>query len=160
MIGEILANLPLLLQPDQLILWVPGVLLALILFFGLRRINHSLAMLGMLIGAIVVFYLVLLVTGTSADEAIGHGLLLGQVSGEATWQPLAVKNLLAANWMAILGQSGNIAIVLVLSVVSLLLNASGLELAIRCDVDLNHELRSAGLANSLDWAGGWLVITP
>jgi SulP family sulfate permease len=152
-----LANLPLLLQPDQLILWVPGVLLALILFFGLRRINHSLAMPGILIGAIIVFYLVLLVTGTSVDEAIDHGLLLGEVSGDAIWQPLAVKNLLAANWTAILGQSGNIAIVLILSVVSLLLNASGLELAIRHDVDLNRELRSAGFANILSGLSGGMV---
>jgi SulP family sulfate permease len=152
-----LPNIPALLQPDQLILWVPGVLFALVLFFGLRHINHFLAMPGILIGAIVLFYLVLLVTGTSIEDAINQGLLLGEVSGETTWQPLVLENLLAANWAAILGQSGNIAIILILSVVSLLLNASALELAIRQDVDLNRELQAAGLANILSGLGGGMV---
>ncbi len=152
-----LPNIAALLQPDQLILWVPGVLFALVLFFGLRRINHFLAMPGILIGAIVVFYLVLFVSGTSIADAIHQGLLLGEVSGQAIWQPLALKNLLAANWAAILGQSGNIAITLILSVVSLLLNASALELAIRQDVDLNRELQAAGLANVLSGLGGGMV---
>lgn len=152
-----LPNIPALLQPDQLLLWVPGLLFALVLFFGLRRINHFLTMPGILIGAIVVFYLALLVTGTSIDDAINRSLLLGEVSGEVTWQPLVPENLLATNWTAILGQSGNVAIILILSVVSLLLNASALELAIRQDVDFNRELRAAGLANILSGLGGGMV---
>jgi SulP family sulfate permease len=152
-----LPNIPALLQPDQLLLWVPGVLFALVLFFGLRRIDHFLAMPGILIGAIVVFFLALFVTGTSIEDAVSQGLLLGEVSGEAAWQPLALRNLLAANWAAILGQSGNIAITLILSVVSLLLNASALELAIRQDVDLNRELKAAGFANVLSGLGGGMV---
>jgi len=152
-----LPNIPVLLQPDQLILWVPGVLFALALFFGLRRINHFLTTPGILIGAIILFYLALLVTGTSIQDAVNQGLLLGRVSGEATWQPLAPGNLLAANWAAILGQSGNIGIILILSVVSLLLNASAIELAMRQDVDLNRELQVVGLANILSGLGGGLV---
>jgi SulP family sulfate permease len=152
-----LSNIPALLRPDQLILWIPGFLFALILFFGLRHINHFLAMPGIMIGAIVLFYLVLLVTGTSIDDAVGRGLLLGEVSGEATWQPLVPRNLLGANWTAILGQSGNIAIILILSVVGLLLNASGIELAFRQDVDLNRELKAAGLASILSGLGGGMI---
>jgi SulP family sulfate permease len=152
-----LPNIPALLQPDQLALWVPGVLFALALVFGLRRIHHFLALPGILMGAIVVFYLALLVTGTSVDAAMHQGLLLGGVSGETSWQPLVLGNPLAANWSAILGQSGNIAIVLILSVVSLLLNASALELTIRQDIDLNHELRAAGFANLLSGLGGGMV---
>jgi SulP family sulfate permease len=121
-------NLPALLQPDQLILWLPGLLFALVLFFGLRRIHHFLALPGILLGAAVLFYLALLLTGTSIDQAIDQGLLLGRGSGEAAWQPLTLKDLLAANWAAIVGQSGNIAITLVMSLVGLLLNASALVL--------------------------------
>jgi SulP family sulfate permease len=110
-----------------------------------------------LLGSIVVFYLVLLVTGTSIESAIARGLLLGKVSGEAVWQPLALKNPLAADWIAIIGQGGNILIALTLSLVGLLLNASALELAIQKDVDLNHELKSAGLANFLSGLGGGLI---
>ena len=152
-----LANIPALLRPDQLLLWIPGVLFALILFFGLRRIHHWLALPGILVGAVIVFYIALLVTGTSIRTATDRGLLLGMVSGQAVWQPFALKVLVAANWPAILEQSGNIATVLVLSVVSLLLNASALELAIRQDIDLNRELRAAGIANLLSGLGGGMV---
>jgi SulP family sulfate permease len=152
-----LSNLSALLQPDQLILWLPGVLLALLLLFGLRRANHFLTMPGILIVVIILFYLGLLVTGTSIDDAIGRGLLLGEMSSGAIWQPLALENLRAADWTAILGQSGNIAIILVVSVISLLLNASALELAFQQDIDLNRELRAAGLANILSGLGGGAV---
>jgi len=151
------ANLSALLQPDQLILWIPGVLFALVLLFGVRRINHSLAVPTILIGAIVVCYLTLWATGTSLDEAMDRGLLLGGVSGQAVWKPLALANLLAADWPAILGQSGNISIILILSAVGLLLNASGIELAIRRDVELNRELRAAGFANILSGLCGGMV---
>jgi SulP family sulfate permease len=152
-----LANIPLLFQPDLLVLWVPGVLLALALLFGQRHIDHFLTMPAILVGAIVLFYLGLLVTGMSFDQAVNRGLLLGGVSSEAIWQPLVLQSLLAANWPAILEQGGNIAVVLLLSAVGLLLNASGIELAIRRDVELNRELRVAGLANILCGLGGGAV---
>jgi SulP family sulfate permease len=151
------ANIPALLEPDQLILWVPSVLFALLLLFGLQRIRHVLAMPGILLGAIALFYLALLVTDTSIQDAIESGLLLGRVAGEIAWQPLALKTLLAADWAAILGQAGNIAILLMLSVVGFLLNASSLELAIRQDVDLNRELQAAGLANLLSGLAGGMA---
>jgi len=152
-----LANIPALFQPEHLILWIPGLLFALVLFFGLQRIQHFLAMPGILLGAIALFYLALLITGTSIEGATDSGLLLGRVAGEIGWQPLALKNLLSADWAAILGQSGNLAILLMLSLVAFLLNASSLELAIRRDVDLNRELQSAGFANLLSGLGGGMA---
>jgi SulP family sulfate permease len=152
-----LANIPALFEPEQLLLWVPGLLFALALFFGLRRIHHFLAMPGVLLGSIALFYLALLLTGTSVGEATDSGLLLGKVVGEINWQPLALKSLLDADWAAILGQAGNIAILLMLSLVGFLLNASSLELAIRRDVDLNRELQAAGFASLLSGLGGGMA---
>jgi SulP family sulfate permease len=152
-----LANLPALLQFEQLILWLPGVALALILFFLLRRNKHFWVMPAILLVVTLLFYLALLVSGTSITAAMDQGLLLGTVSGQATWQPLVLHNLPAVDWAAILGQGGNIAVILILSVVGLLLNASALELAFHQDVDLNRELRVAGLANILSGLGGGAV---
>lgn len=152
-----LANIPALFQPERLILWGPGLLFALVLFFGLRRIRHVLAMPGMLIAAIALFYLALLLTGTSIEGAMESGLLLGRGAGEIAWQPLALKNLLDADWAAILGQAGNLATLLMMSLIGFLLNASGLELAIRQDVDLNRELQAAGFANLLSGLGGGMA---
>lgn len=153
-----LANLPTLIQPSQILLWLPGILFSLALFFGMRRFDHFLTMPAILLGTIVLFYLAFLLTGTSIQEATARGFLLGKVGGDAVWQPLALGNrLLSANWGAILGQSSNIAIVLVLSVVGFLLNASALELTNRQDIELNHELKSVGYVNIVSGLLGGLV---
>ena len=85
-----IANIPALLQSNWLLIWVPGASFALLLFFSLRRFRHVLTMPGILIVVIVLFYLVLLATGTSIESATRQGLFLGGVSGEITWQPLAL----------------------------------------------------------------------
>ncbi len=148
------SNVSALLQSKQLLLWVPGLLLALLLFFGSRRSNHILVMPGILIGFTLILYLGLPVIGLSMNEAYELGLLLGESSKEATWQPLMLANLFSADWASILRQGGNIITILIISVTSLLLNASALELIFHKDIDLNRELRVAGLANLLSGIGG------
>jgi SulP family sulfate permease len=151
-------NVPILLQLNQLILWIPGILFALALFFGMKRFDHFLTMPAMLLGAIGLFYLAFLLTGTSIQDATARGILLGKVGGNAIWNPFALgARLLTANGSAILGQSGNIIIVLVLSVIGFLLNASALELTNRQDIQLNHELKSVGIANVLSGLLGGMV---
>jgi SulP family sulfate permease len=152
-----LSNIPVLLGPDKLLIWLPGIVLALVMTYGLKRVDHIFTMPGILIGAIILFYVSLLVTGTSIDDAINRGLLLGEIPKNTSWQPIGIKDLLSADWKAILGQSGNIGSILVLSVLSLLLNATGLELAIHRDININHELTSAGIANIFSGIGGGMV---
>jgi SulP family sulfate permease len=152
-----IANIPTLLQSNRLLLWVPGIIFAFLQFYGSRKIRHALTMPGILIGAIVLFYITLLIMGISVEAATKQGLLLGGVSGGITWQPLMLKNLLVANWVSILEQGSNIAIVLILGMVGLLMNASALELTIRQDINLNRELQAAGIANILSGVGGGMV---
>lgn len=153
-----IANLTKLVQPGQLILWIPGILFALALFFGMKRFDHFLTMPLMLLGATGLFYLAFLVTGTSIQEATARGMLVGRMGGNAIWEPLALGGrLFSANWMAILAQGDSIGIVLILSVIGFLLHASALELSLRQEVDLNRELKSVGFANILSGLLGGLV---
>lgn len=153
-----LANIPTLLSSGQLILWIPGILFALALFFVMRRFDHFMTIPAMLLGAIGLFHLAFLLTGTSIQEATAQGLLLGKMGGDAIWSPLELgSRLLSANWAAILGQSGNIAIVLILSVIGFLLNTSALELTTHQDIELNRELKSVGFANILSGLLGGMV---
>jgi SulP family sulfate permease len=153
-----LANINHLIQSNQLILWLPGVIFGLAVFFGMKRFDHFLTLPVMLVGAIALFYLGFLITGTSIQEATRLGLLLGKVGGVAIWQPLALgSRFLGANWPAILGQGGNIAVVLILSVIGFLLSASALELTIKQDISLNHELKSVGITNLISGLLGGIV---
>jgi SulP family sulfate permease len=149
-----LLQLPHLVHGEMLVKWLPGVLFGVAMLIVERRYRHYLVMPTMLAAAVFVFYAFLLLTGTTVSEAGAQGLLLGPFPGESLWQPPNVATLHQANWSLIFAQTGQLGTILIISVISLLLNASGLELIARRDIDLNRELRSTGLANALSGLGG------
>jgi SulP family sulfate permease len=149
-----LLQLPHLVHGEMLVKWLPGVLFGVAMLIVERRYRHYLVMPTMLAAAVFVFYAFLLLTGTTVSEAGAQGLLLGPFPGESLWQPPNVATLHQANWSLIFAQIGQLGTILIISVISLLLNASGLELIARRDIDLNRELRSTGLANALSGLGG------
>lgn len=152
-----LDTLPALIQPDQVMRWLPGVIFGLALLVGVRRIHHSFAMPGILLGGLIVFFALLIISGISIEQAAERGLLLGNVGSQISWQPLPLPDLAQANWAAIIGQAGNIGAIIILTTISLLLNVSGLELTLRQNMDLNHELRTAGFANLLSGLAGGMI---
>ena len=145
-----------LLTPDVALRWAPGVAFAVALLLVLRRVEHLLVLPLALVGAIAAFYLLLVATGTSLAEARDLGLLLGPFPDSGLWSPLMLAAATEADWPSVFHQLGSMAPVLVVGVVALLLNATGLELALRRDVDLDRELRIGGVANVLCGALGGL----
>jgi SulP family sulfate permease len=143
-----------LFQSHMLIRWVPGVIFAVLLLIMGRRYSHYLIMPGVIAVAIVSFYLLLLLSETTITEANARGLLLGPFPEDSVWRPLSLSSLRQVNWGLVFGQTGQLGTILIISVISLLLNAGGLELNVRQDIDLNRELRSTGLANILSGLSG------
>ncbi|MCY7390264.1 MAG: sodium-independent anion transporter, partial [Leptolyngbyaceae cyanobacterium CAN_BIN12] len=130
-------QLPQLFQQPILLQWLPGCCFGILTLVVLRRYSHILLMPGMVAGAIVLFYLALFLTHTSIAEAQTSGLLLDAVPAEGLWHPLQPSILLQANWQLIFAQTGNMVAVVLITVLSLLLNVTGIELAIGRDLDLN-----------------------
>ncbi len=145
-----------LLEPAVAIRWLPGALFALALLVVLRRVKHYLALPAMVLGSIALFYLALAATGTSLERARQLGLLLGPVPERALWRPLVFEALAGADWGVVAGQLPTVGPVVVIGVVALLLNATGLEIALKRDVDLDRELSAAGVANLIAGALGGL----
>jgi sulfate permease, SulP family len=148
------ANLSRLLLPDKLFLWLPGLVFAIVLLLALRRFKHSFITPGALILTTALFYGYLFLAHISIAEASARGWLLGPFPSGGLYQRLSPALLSQVHWMVILGQADKIATILVLSVISLLLNASALEITFQQDIDLNHELLTAGLANLAGGLGG------
>lgn len=148
------AQLPYLFQSDVLARWLSGLFFAVFLIVIMRRYSHFLIMPGALLAAMALFYVVLLLTGTSIAEAGEQGWLLEAPPGAGLWQLRTFTALTRADWPAIFGQVGGLATILIVSVVSALLNASGIEVAVEQDIDLNHELQVAGIANLVSGLGG------
>jgi SulP family sulfate permease len=151
-----LSGLSRLLEPEIIILWLPAVIVTLTLLIGLRKLRSFLTLPALLIGLLAAFYLVLWLTGTPLSTAREMGLLL--VSDEGLLLQLPSPMLLkGANIGAVLGQTGNIAVVAGIALVSLMLNATSLELVFQNEVDINRELRAAGVTNMFTTFTGGMV---
>jgi SulP family sulfate permease len=136
-----------LFRTEALIHWLPGLVFAVTLLLILRRSSHTLVIPGMLALSIALFYIALAVLGISTSEAAGLGWLLGPFEQEALFQPLTPASWMLVDWSAIVMQLDKIGAVVVLSLISLLLNASALEVAVKQDIDMNRELQATGLTN-------------
>ena len=147
-------GIPALFQNGVLMKWLPGVLFAFVLFIAQRRLKHFLVMPILILLGIVLFYIILFATHTSITDAAKLGWLMPRLSGGISWKPLLLTSLDLVSWRGILEQSGNLATIGIISVISLLLNSSGLELIARKEIDLNRELRVTGLANMVSGLGG------
>jgi sulfate permease, SulP family len=96
--------------------------------------------------AIAGFHAMLAATGTGLDTARTLGLLpqTGAVAGSLPG-PVALFRLI--DWTAVAWTAPTLAAVAVLSLIGVLLNTSGVELATGSTVEANRELRLTGLAN-------------
>jgi SulP family sulfate permease len=150
-----LSNLGALFDPAQMLIWLPGVVLGVVLFVASQRFNHFLLMPGILIGWLIIFFVVFAMSGLSFADAQQRGLLFRITNEQAVWQP--PLDFVDANWGAILGQVGNIGAVILITTVDLLLNISALEIMFHRDVELNRELRTAGVANLISGVFGGMI---
>lgn len=150
-------NLVRLFTGNELEVWLPGVLFGLLLFIGTRRIRHSLALPGLLLAEGILFYFLLIYSDSNVQNAADAKLLLGNIDLPKSWPIIDPRHFFSARWDIIQGQLGNIGAVLIITPISLLLNLSGIEMNDRRDMDLNHELESAGKTNILTaFAGGMI----
>lgn len=143
-----------LFAPPILIKWLPGLVFAVLLLILLRRYQHMLLMPGMLLAAIALFYLTLLFSDTSIAELRDQGWLFAAVAGGSLWQPQTLAAITAGHWALLSGQAGNIAVIILVSLIATILNISGVGLAVGKEIDLDHELKVNGLANLLAGFGG------
>jgi len=151
------ASALLLFHADALVKWLPALFFAIVLLLVMRRFTHFLVMPLLILAAAVVFYATMFATHMSIATAQAHGWLLGPFQEGNMWKPLAPSQLAHVHWSLIFGQLNNIGTILIISVLPLLLNASGFELMVRKDLDFNRELKSAGVANILAGLGGGTV---
>ncbi len=151
-----LDNLPTLLDRGALVQWLPATALAGVLVLVSRRARSPVA-IPLTIGlGMIAFYLALAATGTSLEQAASLGLLF-QGAGQSSWSLPSLSLIEQADWAAIGGQSGNVAVLAGMSLLALLLGVSAIELASGRELDLNRELKGAGLTNLLAGLGGGLV---
>lgn len=144
-----LTNLSILFQSEILIRWLPGLIFAVILIVTLNRFNHYLTLVGLVLASVAIFYLMMRIAGFSFLELGSQGWLLGPFPEGSLLRSLPISALQQVNWNLVLAQAGNMVIILIVSAFALMLNISSLELVAEKDMDVNNELRIAGVSNVL-----------
>ncbi len=156
-----LLNLAPLFQNGAWWFWLPGVIFAVVLFWSVMKVSHYLVLPGVLVAAMVIFYLALWGTGTSIATAAQTGWLVrGLPKGEALFRWWNPAGFALVEWKAILGQSGEIFACVIISLLSLLLNITAIGLSTNREIDLDTELTINGWANLLAGVTGSIIGYP
>jgi SulP family sulfate permease len=147
-----------LMQPESLWRWLPGLGFAIALLTVTRLWKQFWVMPVALLACAGLFYLVIWGSGTSLETVRAAGWLLGPfLEGGELWHPLTATTLTQVHWSAILHQTGGLLTVMFVSLLSLLLSNSSIELVVGQDLNLSRELKAIGLANLASGLGGGMM---
>ncbi len=120
----------------------------------MRRIPKVGTLLIALFATLILFYVVLFASGSNLQDALAGGWLIGPFEEGALWRTWSFDLIGEVQWSALVGELGNMATVTLIGVFGLLLNATGLELTLRRDINLNQELEASGISNLLAGLAG------
>ncbi len=142
---------------QTLMLWLPGVLFAFIVYFMDRFVKHNLVIPVLLITGVAGFYAYLFVSGTSVVQARAIGLLMNEFPGGDMMPPVGPALFFDTNYAVVADQAGNILTIMFLSAITALLIISGIEIGTEQDIDLDRDLMVAGAANAVTGLAGGTV---
>ena len=128
-------------------LWLPWLAVSLAFVAVSRLASNGLAIPMVLLLTLAGFFAVTSLLGLDFAEMRKAGLLLGPFQGGSFLGGLSPALLQDVQWSALLAQTPVIATIIGVSMLGMLLNASGLELAIEREIDFERELKGVGIAN-------------
>ncbi|MCP4384936.1 MAG: SLC26A/SulP transporter family protein [Hyphomicrobiales bacterium] len=139
-----------------------GLTVALVVILALLegRTSNHLMLPGTVLATLVLFNLAILVAGVDSDTLHNMGWLVGLHQDDTLWPPITPAELVLVDWGAVAIGMISMPIMVVMTVIALLLNDTGIELETRRDVDLDRELRSVGSANLLASVSGGIAGFP
>ncbi len=134
--------------------WFPAVLFAAAMFVVPQRIKSVLVYPSILFGSIALFYVALMLFGIPIEQANDRGWLLNSVPAGGLYRFVTLQALQQADWSVIIQQIPTLAALWLISAIALLLHGNGVELVASRDLDLNRELKAAGVASLIAGVGG------
>jgi len=137
--------------------WLPCGFFGTITYIAVRYTRHFLTLPGLVFSAVVGFYVWLNLCHYTLADARQFGWILNAPPDSGLTQIQTFPSLLKADWREVVNQYSTVIALLLTSIVSILLNTSALELAADEEIDLNKELRAAGLANLFGGFSGGMI---
>jgi len=132
-----------------------GTVLALLLILTRMR-KHYAIVPGVVLAGVLGFHLVLAISGTSLASARSAGLLLNPLALSEWSTPLSIPwdNV---QWGRLVAHIGDFAGVTTVALITILLNATGLDVTTGQDADFDRELKTLGIANVVGGTAGGIV---
>ena len=134
-------------QPGPALALAITVCWAGLLWVVAARFKHFMILPIASIGATVATVLVFQWLGFSSEEIQNSGWFFEASAPHHVTLPMLQAEFWKADWGVLLARSGDMAAIAVMTVLSILLNSTGVEQAARTDIDLDRELRVQGIAN-------------
>lgn len=147
-------SLPALLETANLVKWIPAVAFAFIVDLAARRSGSPMVLPLAIAAFLLVFHVAIWMLDLPLADLQAQGWLFAPAQEGSITLPFQSNPLAQADWTVIWSELPKISGLLAISGASLLIASSGIELSVRRDIDLDRELRAAGLANLLAGAGG------
>jgi SulP family sulfate permease len=135
-----------------------GAAVAIILHVLLRRTKSPFALPGVLLASFAAMHLVLLVSGTSIGAAQTSGWMFHPQPAASLSLPWKTAALHAFPWNALPSFAGDVLAVMFVTISTLLLNTTGIEIATRSEANIERDLKVHGLANLLTGGLGGMVV--
>ncbi|WP_158617432.1 SLC26A/SulP transporter family protein [Legionella sp. km772] len=144
------SHLATLLTIDYLGLWLPPLIYAFFMIWAMHRFDHYLVLPSLLIIGVSLFYLYLWIMVIPFSLAESRGWLMGPFP-KGTLANIPSLSVFSGNvqWSIISHYIPDYLILITLSVISLLLNASSFEIMSNETMNINKELKVTGIANLL-----------
>ncbi len=141
----------------SLLAWVPCALFGTVAYLGVRFSRHYVTLPVLVLASALGFYGWLGFNHHALEVARLHGWILSVPADAGFTKVLTFPSLMHADWHIVFSQYPSFVALLLTSIVSILLNTSALELAADEDIDLNRELRAAGMANVVGGFSGGMI---
>lgn len=146
------------------LMWTPAMLVCALATLLSRTSKHAAALPVTLACGVALFYLLLPAAGLSIDDARGTGLLLPRAASHpfrmpALHLPASLASLAqgGVDWSAIAAHLPETLMVTSISAVTILMNSTAIGAVTGEDIDLNREMRAAGIANIASGMLGGMV---
>jgi sulfate permease, SulP family len=131
---------------------------AIVLHVLMRRSKSPFVLPGVLLGSVALTYIVLLASGTSLAAAQTEGWMFNPQPAAGLVVPWKIGALRGFPWAALPSLAGDVLAVMFVTISTLLLNTTGIEIATRSEANIERDLKVHGFANLVTGGLGGMVV--
>src|SRR5262245_37549011 len=140
-------SLPQFLSLDMTLRWLPSLVAASLLYWGMNRFRSVLILPLGLICVMGLFYAVAAAWSLSVESLRGSGFVFTSIPAGGVFDSLAWLSVSSIDWKVVLNAKDEIGALILVCMIGATLATTGLEIGAHIELDANRELRAHGLAN-------------